>query len=63
VLKAARSAVETTKVMTEVSQALHIVMANIHQYYLLKSIVKAYLRYWVDHGQVEFRLEEDGLLW
>jgi len=63
VLKAAGSAVETTKVMTEVSQALRIVMANIPQYYLLKSIVKAYLSYWVDHGQVEFSLEENRLLW
>jgi len=63
VLKAAGSAVETTKVMTEVSQALRIVMANIPQYYLLKSIVKAYLSYWVDYGKVEFSLEENRLLW
>jgi len=63
VLKAAGNAVETTKVMTEVSQALHIVMANIPQYYLLKSIVKAYLSYWVDYGEVEFSLEDNRLLW
>ena len=62
-MKAAGSAVETTKVMTEVSQALHVVMTNIPQYYLLKSIVKAYLSYWVDHGQVECSLEENRLLW
>ncbi len=47
-LKAAGSAVETSKVMTEVSQALHIVMAIIPQYYVFKSIIKTYLSYWVD---------------
>lgn len=63
VLDATRSSAETTKVVTEVSHALGIVMANIPQYYLFKSIIKAYLSYLVDQGQVEFGLKENRLLW
>lgn len=63
VLEATQGGAETTKVVAEVSQALGIVMANIPQYYLFKSIAKAYLSYLVDLRQVEFGLEENGLLW
>ena len=63
VLDATGSSVEATKVVTEVSDALGITMANVPQYYLFKSIIKAYLSYLVDQGQVEFRLKENRLLW
>jgi len=63
VLQATSSTSETTKVVTKASQALGIVMINIPQYYLFKSIIKAYLSYLVEEGQVVFTLEENRLLW
>lgn len=60
---ATADAIDTTTVVCEVSQTLAIPMSNIPQYYLFKSIVKAYLSYLVDQGRVCFRLEENRLLW
>lgn len=63
VLDAVRPPAETTEVVARVCQALGLSLSGIPQYYLFKSVVKAYLSYLVEQGQVEPRLEGNRLLW
>jgi glyoxylase-like metal-dependent hydrolase (beta-lactamase superfamily II) len=63
VLAAVRPPAETTEVVARVCQALGLNLGGIPQYYLFKSVVKAYLSYLVERDQVEPRLEGNRLLW
>lgn len=63
VLAAVQPPAETTQVVARVCQTLGLSLDGIPQYYLFKSVVKAYLSYLVGQGQVEPRLEDNRLLW
>ena len=63
VLAAVQPPAETTEVVARVCQTLGLSLRGISQYYLFKSVVKAYLSYLVEGGRVEPRLVGNRLLW
>ena len=62
-LAAVQPPAETTEVVARVCQTLGLSLRGISQYYLFKSVVKAYLSYLVEGGRVEPRLVGNRLLW
>lgn len=54
---------ETTEVVARVAEMAGLTLAGIPQYYLFKSVVKAYLSYLADRGEVSPRLEGNRLWW
>ncbi len=54
---------ETTEVVARVCRMAGLTLASIPQYYLFKSVVKAYLSYLSDRGEVTPRLDGNRLWW